>query len=83
MAEDNFKNTQMEINEEVMRCTTCTVDEDCGMFLTHSQSKEMILDGIPVIMEEMESNKGKRKIETCMGPYIECPKAKISKFREQ
>ena len=40
-------------------------------------------DGIPVVMEEMESNKRKRKIETCMGPYIECPKAKISKFREQ
>ena len=61
----------MEIKEEVMRCTTCTVDEDCGMFLTHSQSKEMILDGIPVIMEEMESNKKKGKIETCMGPYLE------------
>ena len=38
-------------------------------------------DGIPVIMEEMECNKRKRKIRICMGPYIECPKGK--KYGEQ
>ena len=40
--------------------------------------RQMKQDGIPVIMEEMESNKGRRKIRTCMVPYRECPKGKKS-----
>ena len=74
----------MDIQRKKEDTTKATVEDNFEhnrMEINKEAIRQTKQDGIPVIMEEMESNKRKRKIRICMGPYIECPKGK--KFREQ